>query len=161
MEKLCEVLNFQAMISLQRERFTSALESLKRAEELSGASLKLKATTLNNLACFYRRTGKLRTAYNYLQNAFELELKIGSCPSLADTHLNLCAVLSQLGKSRRKFRSQKRKKPHHFQIVKQIDISKPLNIRCLASCYYKMSSYSQHSGCKRTHNNSRNNLLSK
>jgi len=98
-ERLSEVLNLQAMVSLQRENFSSSLEYLKRAEELTGTSLKLKATTLNNLACFYRRTGKLRTAYNYLQNAFELELKIGNCPSLADTHLNLCAVLSQLGKT--------------------------------------------------------------
>lgn len=57
-------------------------------------SLRFKATTFNNLACFYRRTGKLRTAYNYLQMALDIELKIGSMPSLADTHLNLCAVLS-------------------------------------------------------------------
>ena len=53
-----------------------------------------KATTFNNLACFYRRTGKLRTALSYLLNALDLELNIDNIPTLADTHLNLCAVLS-------------------------------------------------------------------
>ena len=61
---------------------------------LSHSSLKFKATTYNNLACFYRRTGKLRTALNYLLHALDIEVKIDNMNSLADTHLNLCAVLS-------------------------------------------------------------------
>ena len=56
----------------------------------------LKATTYNNLACYYRRTGKVRTALSYLIKALELELKLDNPKTLADTHLNLCAVLSQL-----------------------------------------------------------------
>jgi len=49
---------------------------------------------MNNLACFYRRTGKLRTALNYLNHALEIENKLDSDTALADSHLNLCAVLS-------------------------------------------------------------------
>lgn len=56
----------------------------------------LKATTFNNLACYYRRTGKVKTAFSYLIKALELELKLDQPRTLADTHLNLCAVLSQL-----------------------------------------------------------------
>lgn len=48
------------------------------------------------MACYYRRTGKIRTALSYLIQALELELKLDSPKTLADTHLNLCAVLSQL-----------------------------------------------------------------
>jgi len=48
------------------------------------------------MACYYRRTGKVRTALSYLIQALELELKIDEPKTLADTHLNLCAVLSQL-----------------------------------------------------------------
>ena len=59
-------------------------------------SIALKSTTYNNLACYYRRTGKIRTALSYLIQALELELKIDQPKTLADTHLNLCAVLSQL-----------------------------------------------------------------
>lgn len=59
-------------------------------------SLGLKSTTYNNLACYYRRTGKVRTALSYLIQALDLELKIDQPKTLADTHINLCAVLSQL-----------------------------------------------------------------
>ena len=85
-----------AMIFLQKERNDLTLDFLRKAEKLSTNSLKYKATTYNNLACFYRRTGKIRTALNYLLNALDIELKMDSLSSLADTHLNLCAVLSQL-----------------------------------------------------------------
>lgn len=59
-------------------------------------SLQFKSTTYNNLACYYRKTGKIRTALTYLIQALELELRIEHPKTLADTHLNLCAVLSQL-----------------------------------------------------------------
>lgn len=54
--------------------------------------------TLNNLGCFYRRTGKLRSSLRFLEQALEMELKSENPTSIADTHLNLCAVLSQLKK---------------------------------------------------------------
>ena len=59
---------------------------------------KQMAVTFNNFACHYRKTGKNRTALMYLQEALKLEWKSDKCDTLADTYLNLCAVLSQLGK---------------------------------------------------------------
>ena len=53
-----------------------SLEFLKKAEKLCHNSLKLKATTYNNLACYYRRMGKLRTALNYLLSALDIENKL-------------------------------------------------------------------------------------
>lgn len=55
------------------------------------------------MACYYRRIGKLRTALNFLQQALALETKIERSQTLADTHLNICAVYSQLGTDLRCF----------------------------------------------------------
>ncbi|EAR85352.3 ubiquitin carboxyl-terminal hydrolase family protein (macronuclear) [Tetrahymena thermophila SB210] len=96
-EKLCQLLNMSAMIYLEMEQFDKSLEQLRKAEMLQMNSQKMKAVTFNNMACYYRRTNKLRTALNYLINALEIEIKLDDNDvSLADTHLNLCAVLSQL-----------------------------------------------------------------
>ncbi len=95
-EKLCGYLNIAAMELLQKEQFDKTLDYLRKAELLTKNSIVFKATTYNNLACYYRRTGKVRTALSYLIQALELELKMDNPKTLADTHLNLCAVLSQL-----------------------------------------------------------------
>ena len=55
------------MIFLKKERFDVSLEFLKKAEILSEKLHRFKSITLNNLACYYRRKGKLRTSLNYLQ----------------------------------------------------------------------------------------------
>ena len=57
------------MIFLKKERFDVSLEFLKKAEILSEKLISFKSITLNNLACYYRRQGKLRTSMNYLQQA--------------------------------------------------------------------------------------------
>ena len=54
--------------------------------------------TFNNMACYYRRIGKLRTALNFLQKALTIESRLQRPETQADTHLNICAVLSQLNK---------------------------------------------------------------
>ncbi len=58
--------------------------------------------TLNNLACYYRKRGNLRTALQHLEKALKIEECLGGGSSgngnIAGTHLNLCAVLSQLGR---------------------------------------------------------------
>lgn len=71
-EKLCEYLNLAAMVHLQKENLELTLDYLRKAEIVAQDSLALKATTLNNLGCYYRRTGKLRTALSYLIQALEL-----------------------------------------------------------------------------------------
>ncbi|CAK79361.1 unnamed protein product (macronuclear) [Paramecium tetraurelia] len=99
-DKLCELCNLIAMIFLQKEKFDASLEFLKKADMLAQSSTRYKAITYNNLACFYRRNGKLRSALQYLQQALEIEIRQETAPSLADTHLNMCAVLSQLNRVR-------------------------------------------------------------
>lgn len=84
------------MVHLHKEQLEITLDLLRKAELVARDSLPLRATTYNNLACYYRRTGKVRTALSYLIQALELEIKIDQPKTLADTHINLCAVLSQL-----------------------------------------------------------------
>lgn len=64
------------MIYLQKENLQLCLDYLRKAELIARNSLQLKAATYNNLACYYRRTGKIRTALTYLIQALELELKL-------------------------------------------------------------------------------------
>ena len=61
------------------------------------ARLRLRATTLNNLGCLCRRKGKAHAALKHLETALEIESEIdGPLDDPASTHLNLCAILSQL-----------------------------------------------------------------
>ncbi len=57
-----------------------------------------RAVTFNNLACYYRRQGKLHASLQYLQKALKIEGRLERVDNPADTHLNACAVLSQLGR---------------------------------------------------------------
>lgn len=50
------------------------------------------------MACYYRRVGKLRTALKFLEQALSIEGRLNKIDTQADTHLNICAVLSQLNK---------------------------------------------------------------
>ena len=74
------------------------MEVLKAAEKRSQIAKKFRSITFNNLACIYKRIGKLRSAQKYLEQAISTEMKSASSDTTADTYLNLCAVLSQLGK---------------------------------------------------------------
>merc|ERR1719335_156802 len=61
--------------------------------------LVLRAVTYNNMGCFYKSMSKLHTALQYLKKAQKIEEKSnGRCQNPAGTHLNLCALLSQMGK---------------------------------------------------------------
>lgn len=95
---MCELCNLVAMIFLQKDKFDLTLIFLQKADTLSVNNPKYLAITLNNKACYYRKTGKLRTALQCLQDALTLEWKSKKEDTLADTYLNLCAVLSQLGR---------------------------------------------------------------
>ena len=48
------------MIFLQKDKLDMALDFLKKADMFSKNSITYRAITLNNLACYYRRIGKLR-----------------------------------------------------------------------------------------------------
>mmetsp|Transcript_40855 Transcript_40855/g.73792 ORF Transcript_40855/g.73792 Transcript_40855/m.73792 type:complete len:274 (-) Transcript_40855:55-876(-) len=61
--------------------------------------LVLRAVTYNNMGCFYKSMSKLHTALQYLRKAQKIEERSkGKCQNPAGTQLNLCALLSQMGK---------------------------------------------------------------
>ena len=93
-----EMCNLLAMTYLQQEDFNMVLELLKKAEILTERDPMGRAATFNNLACYYRRQGKLHAALQYLQKALKIESKLSNVQNPADTHINACAVLSQLGR---------------------------------------------------------------
>lgn len=93
-----EMCNLLAMTHLQQENFDLVAELLKKAEILTERDLQGKAVTCNNLACYHRRRGKLRNSLKYLEKALRIESKLEGVENAADTHLNACAVLSQLGR---------------------------------------------------------------
>merc|ERR1719454_2026342 len=65
----------------------------------SESRLVLRAVTYNNMGCFYKSMSKLHTALQYLRKAQKIEERSnGKCQNPAGTHLNLCALLSQMGK---------------------------------------------------------------
>ena len=86
-----------------------ALELLRKAETLTEEGDRYRAVTYNNYACIFRRTNKLRSALNYLEKALEIEYNflhfsdetVDDCLLISnpcDIHINICAVLSQMGK---------------------------------------------------------------
>ncbi|RLN83922.1 hypothetical protein BBJ28_00021465 [Nothophytophthora sp. Chile5] len=95
---LAEMCNLLAMSFLQQDNYAVTIDLLKKAEVLTQRHPAERATTLNNLACYYRRLGKLHAAMTSLKRALELEKRLENLRNAADTHLNMCAVLSQLGK---------------------------------------------------------------
>ena len=97
------------MAHLQREDFKLCMELLRKAELFSEHNERIKAITYNNFACLFRKTNKLRNALNYLEMALALEyqclnendddVSIGlRISNPCEIHLNICAILSQLGK---------------------------------------------------------------
>lgn len=94
--------NRQAMDLLRAQEQQQALSLLLKAEAQvqglppSQTQAKLRSITLNNLGCFYKRASQPLQALEYLQAA--LDLAAGSDrTNLAGTHLNICAIKSQLG----------------------------------------------------------------
>lgn len=60
--------------------------------------LKLKAITLNNLGCFHKRQGRLKTALKFTELALKIEVVAQGAENPAGTYLNMCAILSELGR---------------------------------------------------------------
>jgi len=90
--------NKLAMEHLQNQNFTMSLHLLRRAKDLLKVPEKhpkLEAITLNNLGCFYKRTGKNSLALKYLQEALDVDSP--DLSSASGTHLNICAIRSQMG----------------------------------------------------------------
>lgn len=71
---------------------------LKKAEKHAFVSPHLRALTFNNLACYYKATNKHRVALKFLEEALTTEKTLESDRNISDILLNICAVLSKLGK---------------------------------------------------------------
>ena len=81
---------------LQRDDFVGCHALLKRAQVRGQGDRAMFAITLNNLACYHRRRGHLKVALAHLSKAVDIEAHCDAHKP-ADTHLNLCAVQSELG----------------------------------------------------------------
>ena len=100
--------NKVAMDYLREDDFKEALVLLKKAEAMlnspdsgedSHIRLKLLGITFNNFGCFYKRKKQPNVALYYLKQALDIEVQQGKDNiNLAGTHLNICAIYSQLGK---------------------------------------------------------------
>ena len=86
-----------------------SIKDLKQAEQLlvkrlkqpgsQPETLKLLAVTLNNIACYYKRSNKFHTALRYLARVLQIEKHVFNEPvSLAATYLNIGAILSEMKK---------------------------------------------------------------
>ena len=93
-----ELCNLLAMMYLQQGDFKMTEKLLKKAEILHQNDDAGRAVTNNNLACYHRRRGKLNLALKCLKKTLRLEANLPDVKHPGDTHLNVCAVLSQLGR---------------------------------------------------------------
>lgn len=95
-KSVAEMCNYLAMTYLQTDEFEVVLELLQKAQVLSEKHKSVLAVTYNNLGCYYRKRGKLRTALASVRKALAIEADLEEGVRPADTHLNMCTILSEL-----------------------------------------------------------------
>lgn len=110
-QQLVILYNSISMSCMNDEQVHQCIAYLQRAEQLSAGSACSTLTlqriqTLNNLACCYKRLNRCNTARELLKEALAIILLHGEPFNDADnslyndarasTHLNMCALLSQL-----------------------------------------------------------------
>ncbi|GAB5371721.1 hypothetical protein AAMO2058_001604200 [Amorphochlora amoebiformis] len=84
------------LIALQN---TSEAESLlRRAQILAEPFPSSLALTLNNFGCLYKSMGKIRIALRYMLEALDIEQENCYITNTSGTHINICAVYSELKK---------------------------------------------------------------
>lgn len=95
--------NSVAMQYLAQGQFDQCLAMLRKAEAIVAPgnfrrSQALQILTFNNIGCCYRKLGKLKLALKYLKEAAQIGSGSAHVKNLSITHLNLCAIQSQLGR---------------------------------------------------------------
>mmetsp|Transcript_19085 Transcript_19085/g.48832 ORF Transcript_19085/g.48832 Transcript_19085/m.48832 type:complete len:298 (+) Transcript_19085:83-976(+) len=99
--------NVYAMKHLQDEDFKASHSLLSKAKALleSPANVisdeekrRLLAITYNNFACYYKKKNMLKSALTHAEAALEIEMASLTADTPSATHLNLCAILSQMGR---------------------------------------------------------------
>eukprot|EP00931_Biecheleriopsis_adriatica_P032658 TRINITY_DN1902_c0_g1_i7.p1 TRINITY_DN1902_c0_g1~~TRINITY_DN1902_c0_g1_i7.p1 ORF type:complete len:2328 (-),score=580.35 TRINITY_DN1902_c0_g1_i7:67-7050(-) len=84
----------------------ASLELLKKAEAMTEAEnvpnfkrrVALRATTFNNLCCYYRNRGKSNAALQFAEKALKIEQRFKEAEKPARTHLNYAVLLSATGR---------------------------------------------------------------
>ena len=111
-EKYIVMCNSSAMKMLEQKKYDLSLELLEKSSDITQRNgplqrhnesrMKFRSTTMNNLGCYWKNKREYGRALKYLQKAASLESKMMSisaqCDSPATTHLNICSVLSALGR---------------------------------------------------------------
>ncbi|GMF65466.1 unnamed protein product [Phytophthora lilii] len=95
--------NSVAMQYLSQGQFDQCLAMLRKAEAITAPGnfkrcQALQILTFNNIGCCYRKLGKLKSALKYLKEAAQIGSGSAHVKNLSITHLNLCAIQSQLGR---------------------------------------------------------------
>jgi len=108
MGQIAATCNAVAMSFLQRGREDQCMELLRRAVDLTEVTsdvsesdpvrVKLRAVTYNNIGCYYRKMEQPKEALLNLERALTLLEKTREAEHVGDTHLNMCAILSQIGR---------------------------------------------------------------
>ena len=77
-------------------------------KEESQTIFRLLGITFNNIGCYYKRDSKPKVALKYLKKSLEIEIYSSNDKiSIAGTHLNICAILSFLGKHKQAIKHAK------------------------------------------------------
>ena len=107
--ELIALCNQKAMQLVDTEDYKVAHSLLKKALQFTNDDensilysfpsrrLRLRATCLNNIGCYFKRQQRLRKALHFLEQAASIESSISDPDNPAGTHLNICATLSELG----------------------------------------------------------------
>ncbi|EQC27239.1 hypothetical protein SDRG_14955 [Saprolegnia diclina VS20] len=102
--------NAVAMQSLSQGQSEDALRLLTTADQHTASDgplyanvatrKRLRAITLNNFACYAKKHGQLHAAIQYLEKTLALESASSGAKAEnpAGTHLNICAILSAMGR---------------------------------------------------------------
>ena len=98
-----EELNSTAMNYAKSNDFESGFKILAWCEKVISTGIygnypMLINITFNNIGCAYRRVGQLQQALDYLEAALDVLTRTNNQQFSSKTYLNLCAVLSQMGK---------------------------------------------------------------
>ena len=103
-----EQINARAVQCMEQGKLVRAMKALRRAEQRIAVTehfasdaerIAVAAATFNNVACLCRQEGKCEDALLYLKKVLQME-QLSSSADIPTTHLNICAVLSQLGRHR-------------------------------------------------------------
>jgi len=94
-----DAFNCIALKYINASNFSVALEFLKQAQKLVQNDFHGRKVTYQNFAALYQKKGEPRIALRYLKQLLAIQTECcDDADKRANSHLNICASLSQLGK---------------------------------------------------------------